>query len=650
MTFSRQLIFLLITVILLLLVISLTISFMNTRQYVESQLSSHAQDAATSLGMSASSAMKDGDQVIVQSLVDAMFHAGDYQQVVVYDVHGKQLIKRQLDVKVEGIPHWFIDSVPLHLPVGEAVVMDGWVQAGKVQISSHPGYAYRQLWEALIDTFKWFLFSALVVLLLSLFLLKRLLYPLKQVEIQANAIAQREFMIVEPLPKTLELKRIVHAMNHLGRKVKQMLSESDELAQRMRDQSQRDSVTGLANRQHFNEVLGHRVGPSGLMEHAALALVQLQNFKQFNDKHGYAAGDNLLKKTAEAIKAALKDTEKVHIARLAGASFVVLVEDLTGDDVKRLGKSLSVALTTLTSQLSDLFDVGMDIGHIGIARYTGNQSARELLSMADTALRDAEVDSANGWAVYKDAQMESAARTATQWREYICMALEQDWLVVQRQAVFRTADQSVLQEEVFVRLADQGDVNKLLNAGAFMPMAHNLGLATAIDRRVIEIVLGMLQAEQEGNLVVNLSPMSLDDKEFIKWLVQIVAENRASAYRLVIEFPEYGIIKKIKLLNELMNKLSSYGVQLSLDHFGRGFSSFAYLQSLKLNYLKIDGSYLKELEANAENRFFVQALSDIAHGLDVTVVAESVETEAVWNLLPTLKVDAGQGYYLARPK
>lgn len=647
MTFSRQLLYLLMTVILLLLIVSLTISFFNTRQFVENQLSSHAQDAATSLGLSASSAMRDGDQVIVRSLVDAMFHAGDYQEVIVYDVHGEELIKRRLDVKVDGIPAWFINLVPLSLPIGESVVMDGWAQAGKVQISSHPGYAYRQLWEALIDTFKWFVISAVVVLVFSLLRLRRVLYPLKQVEDQANAISRREFAVVEPLPATQELKRIVQAMNQLGSKVKQMLAESDELAQQLRDQAHRDNVTGLANRQHFTEILDHRIESTEQMQQGILALIQLKDFKKYNDTHGFAAGDKLLSLTGEVLEAAVSDLEKVHVAHFAGANFAVLVEDLGRPDDQRLAKMIAAALASIPNLIDEPL---LDIGHVGAACFTGEQTATELLSMADSALREAQTDSANGWSVYAEPLTQSGlTRTATQWRELLNMGLAQDWLVVQRQPVLNTGNESLVHEEVYVRLAEQGDTSKLLNAGAFMPMVQNLGLSTQIDKRVIEKVLNILDVEQEGLLAVNLSPLSIDDQDFIEWLKVTLSEHQDSASRLILEFPEYGIVKKIEQLQQLQASLKPYAVKYSLDHFGRGFTSFAYLQSIQVDYLKIDGSYLFDLESSSENRFFVQALTEIAHGLDILVVAESVETENVWNLLPSLKVDAGQGYYLAKP-
>jgi len=646
MKLSRQLVLLMLGVIVLLLIVSLAISFNNTKQFVENQMFSHAQDAATSLGMSASTAMKDNDEIIARTLVDAMFHAGDYQQVKVFDVHNRLLVDRSLDVKVEGIPGWFISLVELELPMGEAIVMDGWSQAGKIQVISHPGYAYRKLWSALIDTFKGFIISTLVILLVSLYLLKRVLYPLTQIESQAIAISNRKFDPIDPVPETIDLKRIVEAMNNLANKVSQMLKDADERAQQLRDKIHRDEVTGLSNRQHFNEVLEHRMMSSDSSKQGVLALIQLYEFKKFNDEHGFVAGDELLNKTAQALESALDGMQSMHIAHLSGASFAVFAENMSCVNADSLAKSLSSALTTLSGQRPGY----MDVGHIGIACFDGGQTVTELLSMADAALRDAQIDSANSWSVYQQHADESLAiRTASQWREYIEMALDNDWLVLIKQAVFRTDNKAVLHEEVYLRLLEDGDPLRMMHAGMFMPMVQSLGLAASVDRKVIEKALLMLSDDHDGLLAVNVSPVSLDDDDFVNWLDNKLLETKDVAGKLILEFPEYGIVKKLDRLKSLQQRLAPTGVQFSLDHFGRGFTSFAYLQSLDLQYLKIDGSYVFELKADSENSFYIRGLTEIAHGLDIIVIAESVESEIVWNILPELKVDAGQGYYLAKP-
>ncbi|MFI0376640.1 MAG: LapD/MoxY N-terminal periplasmic domain-containing protein, partial [Candidatus Thiodiazotropha sp.] len=220
MTLSRQLIILITVLLVLVFAGTFYISVQNTRTYLESQLESHAQDTATSLGLSISKHMAEKDLATVTSMTDAIFDRGYYRLVVVQDMQGAPLVERKLAVTLEGVPEWFIEQFPLSTPIGEAIVMSGWVQAGKVVVQSHPGFAHRQLWQNSVEIFRWFLLSALVVLLLALLSLQFVLRPLREVEQQANAIVNREFPIIERLPRTLDLRRIVLAMNRMSTKVK----------------------------------------------------------------------------------------------------------------------------------------------------------------------------------------------------------------------------------------------------------------------------------------------------------------------------------------------------------------------------------------------------------------------------------------------
>jgi EAL domain-containing protein (putative c-di-GMP-specific phosphodiesterase class I) len=122
------------------------------------------------------------------------------------------------------------------------------------------------------------------------------------------------------------------------------------------------------------------------------------------------------------------------------------------------------------------------------------------------------------------------------------------------------------------------------------------------------------------------------------------------AERLIFEMPEYVALARLDMVKDFISRIGQFGVRFSLDHFGRSFSSLAYLHSLKIHYIKVDGSYLRTLDQNRDNQFFVQALADIAHGLDIQVIAESVESEEVWDLLPSLHFDAAQGYFIGRPE
>lgn len=651
MTLSKQLVVLVAALLLLVFSGTFFISIQNTRDYLEMQLESHAQDTATSLGLSISSHLAGRDLATVRSMSDAIFDHGYYREIRVEDMNGKPLVKLVLPVRIEGVPRWFIERLPLMTPVQEATLMNGWVQTGRVIVQSHPGFAYKQLWQTVVGTFWWFLGSAVAILLISLVLLRWVLKPLKLVEKQADAICNREFPVQEKLPRTLDLRRIVEAMNRMSGKVQQMLHELDQLASGLRDQVYQHPVTGLANKRYFMDHLTNLISSSEVFSRGAVCLVELKNFKAYNDQKGYQAGDELLKDAAKALTGVANKNSKYQLAHLAGACFVLLYEDCSVDQAEALGKKLSDTLAGLyaTGKLDD-----PDAGHVGIGYFDGGQSGSDLLSEADMALKTAQLKGANAWHLnIPDELATNGIRSATEWCELIKKALKSDGFQLQFQPVVSCKERQLLHQEVLVRLAisEGDDTPSLLPAGLFMPQAENHNLATEIEKIVISKVLLRLLDEIKGKsrFAINISQSSIQDPEFIHWLDHQLAEHAVVAPRLIFEMPEYGAVASIQQVKQLIKMLDKYGTLFSIDHFGRSFSSFAYLASLKVHCLKIDGSFMRSLDKNSDNRFFIQVLTKIAHGLEIEVIGESVESELVWDLLPSLHLDGAQGYFLGKP-
>jgi len=649
MTLSRRLALLVVVLLLLVFLGTFFTSVRNTRDYLETQLASHGQDAATSLGLSISTHLAQGDQASIDSMSDAIFDRGYYRMLMVENAEGRSVKKLELPIAIDGIPSWFISAFPLETPVGEAAVMSGWTQAGRVLIQSHPGYAYIQLWGNAKDTALWFLASALFILLLGVVLLRWLLHPLRRIEWQADSICNREFPVLDKLPRTPDLRRIMEAMNRMSAKVQRMISELESLVSSLRRQAYQHPVTGLDNKRRFMDIVSDRIESDEHFMQGAFYLVQLKSFKEYNDRMGYQAGDELLCEVAQGLLKVTADVPKHTLAHLTGADFGLLVEDCGLDESKQLCQRIS-------SVMCNMYATGRpespDVAHVGAAYFDGRQSLKQLFSEADMALRAAQSQEANSWQLTAPEDLDRRViRGAAEWRQFIEEALELDQIALLYQPVVTCSERQLMHQEVLVRLPDPDD-GELIPAGVFLPVAESVGLAPRIDQVVVEKVVSMLTADQEADtrFAINLSPQSLEDDGFSGWLEQKLAQYPAIASRLVFEFPEYGAIANMSQLKAMIGRLGRFGVMFSLDHFGRSFSSLAYLRSLKVDYLKIDGSYLRTLEQNKDHQFFIQALADIAHGLDIRVIAESVEVEEVWKMLPSLHLDGAQGYYIGRPE
>lgn len=649
MTLLRQLIIVIVTLFLLLFIGTLLLSISNTRDYLNEQLRTITQDTATSLGLTLTPPMKEKDMAVVDRMISAVSDSGYYREVTVVDVEGKPLVTRSQKVKLGNVPQWFVDRVPLETPVGEALIMAGWQQAGKVRVTANPGYAYAALWSNSVQSFWWFLGASTLTFLLGLVALHFILRPLREVEMQARAICDREYPVQKKLPWTLELRSVVLAMNRMTTKVKEMFDEQTAAIERLRSENYRDALTGLANRRYFEMNLKQLVETG---KHGAVLLLELKDFKLYNDARGYQAGDDLLRNTGEFLEAICKAQPGLEYftVHLAGANFAVVLTNASEQEALELGNKLAQALPRFRER--GLVD-NEEVGHIGIALYSG-QSYGELLSAADMALRAAQQQGPNAVHLFDPGKSASSSvNSATRWGEILREALHSKRISLLLQPVKSATDRdlsTIMHYESLLRLTDvRGEV---IPAVVYTPMSKRLGLATDFDRVMITEVLARLASKRYGEIpvAVNLFPASLQNKDFIDWMCAELAKVPEAAARLLVEVSEYGVVENVDALRDFINRLLQYGTRVGLDHFGRGFSSFGYLSTLKLDYIKIDGSYVRGILENKDNQFFIESVIKVAHGLDVKVFAVSVETEAERNLLVGLGLDGLQGYGEGRPE
>lgn len=196
----------------------------------------------------------------------------------------------------------------------------------------------------------------------------------------------------------------------------------------------------------------------------------------------------------------------------------------------------------------------------------------------------------------------------------------------------------------------QLDATTLLNAGMFMPMAERLGKIKALDKVIAQNVFDLISKnKQTASFTINLSPSCVDDAEFSKWFLQSLKRLGKKAQQVIVELPEFGVINRVEAVRTFYAEVVAVGGKTSIDNYGKSFSSFAYLNNLRLNFLKIDGSFVRGVDSNPDNQFFIRSLTKIAKSLDILIIAESVETEAEYQTLVNNNVDGLQGYFVDKP-
>lgn len=651
MTLLRQLTMVIVILFALLFAGTTAISVHNTRSYLNVQLHTISQDTATSLGLTLSPHMAENDMVIVESMINAVFDSGYYRTVVIRSVEGEPVVERVQPVRIEGVPGWFVKMFPLETPQGEALIVGGWQQMGTVTVAASPGHAYTTLWNNSLDALWLFLGMSVLTFGLGLVVLHVVLRPLRAVEEQARAICDREYPVQHKLPWTLELRSVVLAMNRMTSKVRDMFGEQATAMERLRAESYKDALTGLANRRYFDMYLRQRIESADEFHGGVLLFLELKDFKEFNEKRGYQAGDALLRAAATIIEEVCRKEKALECfsAHFSGANFAVVLSNVTEPEALDAGEAIMRLLPPRLRELG-LIDTA-EAGHAGLAIYRG-QSISELLAEADMALRAAQTMGANAVHMHAAKSIdETAAYPAARWTEFLRKVIDTRNIVLHVQPVRYCSERArIMHLETLLRVPNES--GKLIPAGIFLPMAKRPGLMQEFDQLVVSEVLSRIGAGRYGEtpVAVNLAPSSVCDAGFVDWLCTSLRGNPAANGRIAFEMAEYGILENLDALRLFIRRMGEFGVKIGLDHFGRGFSSFDYLTTVKIDYLKIDGSYIRGIPQNRDNQFFVDSVIKIAHGLDFEVIAESVETEEEWATLSGLRLDGVQGYGVAKPE
>lgn len=642
MTLSRQLLLSGILVLICLFAGMLFYVVDNTQTFIDHQLAKHAEDTATSLGLSLSLAMDENefDVPVATRIVDAVWDSGYYKKIKVINIEGETEIERQLNVKFHDVPDWFINHLELKTREERAKIQSGWLQQGEVIVQSNPGFAYEQIWKTIKDFLKWLLITAVLAAGIGGAILYIILKPLRAVTRQANAICNQQF-VEQSLPWTIDLRQVVEAMNNMSRRLKRLFEEQAKETERLKEEAFISPVTRLANRRYFDTHFEHILIDPDIHRGVGL-LIEINQFKAYNDKYGYDAADELLKIIADQIKAATESIENPLLAHLGGASFIIILQDKIAEVGIEIAEHLQEVFAGLKGK-------GLakeaDIAHIGITMYQTDHTKKDILSKLDMALRQAQSKGANDYHFLKHVD-DTDIHGAQDWAKIFDDTIENDNVILffQKVVLFQQ-DRSLHEALMRIKLND-----KILSAGMFMPMAERLNRIVALDKAMISTLIYQIErSEKDNGFFANISPTSIDDPDFVKWLLEKIKLLGKRAHQFIIELPEYGVISRVEQVRNLFSQAAHLGAQTSIEHYGKNLSSFAYLNNLRLNYLKIDGSFVRNVHENADNQFLIKSLVEIAKRLDIAVIAEAVEIEQEYNKLIDLQVNGIQGYFIGKP-
>lgn len=432
------------------------------------------------------------------------------------------------------------------------------------------------------------------------------------------------------------------------------ITEVMGIARQLSHQASHDMLTGLTNRREFERILERaiKVARIGQARHVLLYM-DLDQFKLVNDTCGHRAGDELLRQLTTLLNKRVRESDT--LARLGGDEFGLLLDGcsvdralIIADDVRQLVKDFRFVWQDKT------FDIGMSVGVVAIDEDSGRLS--DVMSAADTACYVAKDRGRNRVHVYERNDRDVVHHHGEMnWVHRITQAFEDERLTLYAQPIMSLADgqRNITHYEVLMRML--GSDGELILPMAFIPAAERYNLMPTLDRWVLRTTLGMLREAQgpRDNIpiicAINLSGQSLGDDHFLDFVVTQIHEYDVPPQNICFEITETSAISNLTRAMRFIDVLTGMGCCFALDDFGSGVSSFAYLKNLHVDYLKIDGGFVRDMLTDSVDRAMVESINQIGHVMGLKTIAEFVENGPIFDALRAMGVDYAQGDGVAEP-
>ena len=613
------------------------VSVDTTRTYLNEQMQTHAQDAATSVGLSISPYMDGENLMIVETMVVAIFDSGYYQKVSLTDVDDKVIMSRENNRVIDGVPSWFINFFELTPPIMSSEVSNGWNIAGILSFQSHVGSSYLKLWQHAINNFYSSLLIAIFSFLVAHLILRSVLNPLAQVEAQANSVSKKDFVFIKKLPMTRELKTVINAMNIMVSNIQASFDLASKQANKLTKELYIDDLTQLGNRRAFQSQFKISVDDMQSNDYATLGLVQLHSLQSINTELGYKAGDDYVRQAAKLITDQLHSFTGAKLYRVNGGSFFFTIPSV-GEEVIEFCQHINNDFSILNSQY---YEAGF--GKLVATTFNNSEALTELLAKLDTLLTQENSATSSG-EVYNDNNSQTSHGLHA-WSSIIDNLVKTNHIEFTFQPVVSTNDDDVLYYELFSKFINN---NEVVANNQLYSMAERTNKSQELDKLVLNKLANLTKLSLDGKIAINLTHQSLHSTEFRHWLAGFIKLHKNNLPRLVFEINEEAILAGIDSSIHFIQTVKSLGIEICIDRFGASFTSFKYLKGLDVDYLKIDGAYVHELELQIENKHFIQAVTQIGHGVGIKILTSHVESLETKQLLAELACDGLQGNFIQK--
>jgi len=632
MTLYKQLVAGMIAVILMLLISVFVIEFNTTRNNLIQQQRSEVNNTINTVGLALAPYLENKDQVAVESVINALFDGSSYSVVRLIFLDTGDEILRSYPIKPNNVPKWFTRLNLFEKIHDRRVVTSGWMQLAEVEIVSHPGDAYTQLWLAFERLVIAFCLIMLIGLFSISFILKRALRPLQLIVNKMEQVANNQFGEPLPRPATQDLIYVVDGINSMSAQLEKSFKAQAKEAQQLRERAYIDPVSQLGNRAYYMSQLNSWIGEGGI---GGVAILEASFIRELYDDKGYEAGDGMVRELADHLKVSMSSPD-VTLARISTEEFGFILPNVDDSELKLIAESIVTYVQDINADPTGMATANLSLG---VVFNKASTNSTELLTMLDNALANAKSNPELDYG-YVTGEDTDNLMGKQQWKNLVEEAISNDWFSFRFQAANNSWGQPY-HREVFSAIEKDGE---RYSANQYLFALEQLNASHLFDEYVIQAIVERLETGEFAEPVaINIAQSSISQPSFIRWVTQLLNKHVSIASLLHFEIPENCFINSPHHTALFCNAVRGAGADFGVDNYGRNFQSLDYINEFRPAYVKLDYLYTHHLD-DEKQKFTLTSISRTAHNLGIKTIASRVETQTQLDFLSEHFIEVFQGF------
>ncbi len=528
-------------------------------------------------------------------------------------VDGEELVKLTNPTEIEGVPNWLIKMMPLKTATAVTEISSGWNISGTLSVTSNPGYGYLKLYEQFKSTLKFSLLILLAAILLLIAVLRLTLKPLNDIEKQANEISAGNFVTIDKMPWTLEVKNVARSMNSMSGKIGGMIARLNNKLENLSDSLKRDALTGLLNQQTFHVDIKTALSAG---QNGHVMYIKFDDLAGLGREKGKQSVDQMLMNFADMLKQHAVSPAQSY--RLYGSEFAIVYPGSDQAEITAFADKLKKAVDTLGQQYGD-----EDLLHIGIVEFGRNSEFDRLLPAAIEAYEQSKLIGANAYFIRQDS-LSSISDQA--WKAAVSQVIDNNTpeITFTNLAYSYVNDDPVqVMMEAFTVVRDAG--GQELPIGTFFSMAGEFGLVEQLDRTIVNKVLSTMEQQKVYiPVTINLSMQSVASKDFREWLRERLLQFTLPKHLLAFSVTAYAAAKNQPSFASFSLFVRELGATTLLKRYSSDVIPVEQIKDLQINYIRLARDLTSDIRQHSSKPDFLDIIQEVTNLLDIKVLAEGV--------------------------